>query len=217
MKMNQRGFGFPQIALMIVIAAIIGGTGYYVLKTNNDTKKILDNTTKLNESIATDKAIVKAADPTKDWKAYSNAAGKFSLKYPSTWVTATNPSLCGPELFLVGADAKSVGTCASESTGQMYVTSTTETLTDNGELNATSYPDMKTEAVTVTGVVGKRQTGTYKASGDGPGPVDGAKTVQYIFHTNGRTYTAVYNINSSFPDVLKDFDLMITKTLKFEP
>lgn len=41
MKLNQKGFAMIEAALIIVIAAIIGGTGYYVYHTNQQTDKTL--------------------------------------------------------------------------------------------------------------------------------------------------------------------------------
>jgi hypothetical protein len=34
--------------------------------------------------------------------------------------------------------------------------------------------------------------------------------------SGGREYIAGYNIGVNYPDVLKDFDMMITKTLTFD-
>jgi hypothetical protein len=44
---------------------------------------------------------------------------------------------------------------------------------------------------------------------------DLTKVVIYSFYANGRTYIAQYNQRIDDPDILPDFDLMITKTLKF--
>jgi hypothetical protein len=85
------------------------------------------------------------------------------------------------------------------------------------QLDQASYPDVKTENVTVGGAEGIKQSGTFKAAPDavGPGPADDEKTVVYIFYTNNRTYRASYNVNSTYPDVLNNFNILVTKTFKF--
>jgi hypothetical protein len=44
---------------------------------------------------------------------------------------------------------------------------------------------------------------------------NGAKVVVYYFYAHGKTYVAQYTQESGHPDVLRDFDLMVTRTLKF--
>lgn len=217
MKLNQKGFGVVQALLLLTLVTVIGGTGYFVYKTNSNTKTILDGTSKVVDSTAKDATNTVLVDLTKDWVAYTNTAAKFSLKYPSTWVLPAKTEICSADLFMVGGDAKSVGTCASENIGQMYVTSSLKSVSSDSELKDTNYTDLKTEVVTANGVTGKRQSGTYKLTNDiGFGPEAGDKRVQYLFVSGGREYIAGYNIKASYPDVLKDFDLMITKTLTFD-
>jgi hypothetical protein len=48
-----------------------------------------------------------------------------------------------------------------------------------------------------------------------PGLPDGTKVVIYLFYAHGRTYVVRYGQRIGEPDILRDFDLMITKTLKF--
>ncbi len=71
--------------------------------------------------------------------------------------------------------------------------------------------------VLVYGANGHRAEGLAKnqASIDGPGGYpDGTKVVIYSFFTKGRTYTLQYVQKAGYPDVLTDFDLMVTKTFK---
>lgn len=73
--------------------------------------------------------------------------------------------------------------------------------------------------MTVDNIEGTRETGAAMGHMDEkfavPGLPDGTKVVVYSFHAHGRTYVAQYTQRSSYPDVLRDFDLMVTKTLKF--
>jgi hypothetical protein len=124
----------------------------------------------------------------------------------------------GSALFLA-ANTSSLARCNSDSGGQMLVASYKGNILSSQELSSKYYPDLVTEAITLNGVTGKKQTGTFKSpSGEvGIGPADGDKTVMYTFYTNGRTYYASDSIKASYPDVLSDFNLMITNTLKFTP
>jgi Tfp pilus assembly major pilin PilA len=47
---NQKGFAVLETLLILVIIAIIGGTGYFVWHSRNQTNNSLDNTTKVNQT-----------------------------------------------------------------------------------------------------------------------------------------------------------------------
>lgn len=215
---NHKGFTLIEGLLIVLIVGMLAGVGYYVYNTKKTSDKSLDSASSTEITAAGKRADSGAEDPTKDWKAYSNKEGVYSLKHPASWVQAPNATMCSEGLLLIGANAASVGTCASENGGQMQVSSMAGDLRSQYELKAANYTDLKTEDVTVAGVVGKKQSGTYKASPDaeGMGPSTGEKVVTYFFYTNGKTYQANYWIKDSYPDALADFNTMVTKTLKFE-
>lgn len=157
------------------------------------------------------------ADPTANWIAYASSDSKVSLKYPKTWVTATHPELCSTGVLLLGSDSNSVGKCGSEDFGQVSVTWQPAHATC-GDLSSDNTTVNAKENVTVSGVSGLKQTTTVKAGGEpqlGNPPV-GAKSVNYCFNTGGYTYVANYTKLSTYPDALTDFNLMVTKTLKFD-
>lgn len=218
---SQRGFGLLEGLLIIVIIGLIAGAGWYVWDSKKNADKSLTNAS-ISDSVTAD---LQPGDKqsienlTKDWKAYSSQEGQYSFKHPASWVYAPNADVCAEGLVLLGANASAVGTCASENGGQMLVSSQNGDLRSQYELKSSNYPDLKAENVTVDGVAGKKQSGTFKAdpNAEGSGPADGDKVVAYIFYANGRTYQANYWIKTSFPDVLKDFETMVTKTLKFQP
>lgn len=214
---NYKGFALLEGLLILLIIGMLAGVGYYVYDAKKNSENSLDNASKTELTAAGKKTV--AEDPTKDWKAYSNKDGQFSLKHPASWVQASSPELCSEGLLLIAANAASVGTCASEDGGQMQISSQAGDLRSEYQLKSANYPDLKTESVTVAGVAGEKQSGTYKADegAEGPGPSTGEKKVTYIFYTNSRTYQASYWIKDSYPDVLADFNTMVTKTLKFQP
>ena len=215
-KLNQLGYSAVEVILIVIALGIVGGTGFYVYKANKEDVKITDSSIQ-KEGGSAKKA--EEADPTKDWKSYSSKPGKYSLKYPPTWVTAEHPELCSEGILLLGADKNSVGVCASESFGQIAIYANKGDVRAEMELRSANYPDLKTQEVIVDGVKGKKQAGTYKKTGEGFGPEDGDYQIVYTFFANGMTYQATYSsgVSTKYPDVKKDFELMVEKTLKFTP
>lgn len=220
---KQQGFSALMLVLILIVLGLIGFTGWYVWdskkKTDDSYKSASDSSqsipsTQKKESVSE----ITTADPTSEWVAYSNTAGEFSLKHPKNWVRAESPELCNPDIFLVGADSKSVGRCASEGFGQMSVFSTDgDQKSSNSLKNIDGYGQFSESKATAAGVEGVRQTAVATGEVTGPGvPPKGTQEVKYIFYTNGKTYVATYVQQSGFPDALSDFDLMITKTLQFK-
>ena len=219
---NQRGFAIIQLLLLLLIIGLIGGTGWYVWKASDKSGDSYDKSA--NSQTDPQKSEKKdspktAADPTTDWVTYKNTPGIFALKHPQTWATASAPELCSEQLVLFGGNSASVGKCASEDGGQMSVSSAAGNQDDEYALSAEFYTGISTEVLAVDGIQGSRVIGTAQGqtAGEGPGGLpDGTKVVRYIFVANtDRTYIATYVQKSGYPDVLADFDTMITKTLKF--
>lgn len=214
---NIKGFTMIEGLLILVIVGILGGIGWYVWDTRNKTSDTLANADSANSSAI--KYVKNEKDPTADWVSYSNTEGSFSLKHPRTWVKASNLELCNPGLLLIGANADSVGRCASESFGQMSVASVAGDSSKEAELKDGYTKIVRTSARAngVTGVVMSAEASGQVENefGIGGGLPAGTKVNTYIFYANGRTYTATYIKLSSYPDALSDFNLMVTKTLKF--
>lgn len=219
-KLNHLGFSGLSAILLVVVALLIGGTGWYVWKTNNKSDDTSSQTT-TSAPESSEKSEAKSTAPisTDDWATYSNAAGVFRLKHPKSWAEASRPELCTEGLALFGANSDSVGVCASENGGQMMVYSLEGNRDDELILTDDYYSDIKTTLAEVDGIQGSRKEGTAKGqmSDEGPGGLpDGTKVVQYVFVANNdRTYMAQYVQGSGYPDVLAEFDVMVTKTLKF--
>lgn len=212
MKNQQKGFGLLGIILIILILAIIGFAGWYLWK-KQDNKSSKNTNTSQKDDKSSDKKPAKT-DPTDDWATYSNTPGDFSFKHPKSWIFAEHPEWCTETLVLFAASASAVGKCATESFGQMVVMST------EGDVRAESglgegFESVVQITVNASDVEGTKQTGTSTSS-DGVGalPVDSVVT-QYVFFTNGRTYTARYVQTPDYPNALSDFNTLVTKTLKF--
>jgi hypothetical protein len=75
------------------------------------------------------------------------------------------------------------------------------------------------QKVMVDDIEGAREAGTVRQDNneldiEHPLP-DRTKVVIYLFYAHGRTYVAQRQQRVDDPDVLRYFDLMVTKTLKF--
>lgn len=207
---NEKGFGLIETLLVIIALALVVFVGYYIYQNQQDSKE----EAVMPKSVSA-KTVESETDPTEDWKTYTSTAGKYTLKYPSTWVTASNPDLCDEKMFLLGPTEDSVGRCASDGGGEMMFYSYTVESGPQG-LQDEYYENIETKVVTVDGVKGQRQSGTVKNDTEGIGPEKGTKEIVYTFKKNGQIYTAQYTQNTNYPDVQKEFDLIVTKTLKFD-
>jgi hypothetical protein len=214
LQKNQKGFTLVEGLLVVIALALVVGVGFYVMNANKDKKD--DTVTSTSQTVKKTKP---AVDPTLDWTSYSSPLGKFSLKYPKSWATATNPDLCTNTtetgIFMLGADSSSVGKCASEGFGQMTITWRTDRQIC-GDLNSDTTTQDSKQTVTVGGQSATKIETTAKAPGMGLGAdPEGTKSVQYCVVANDATYIANYTQLSSYPDALNDFNTMVTKTLKF--
>jgi hypothetical protein len=222
---NQTGFSLAGLLLILVAVGTIGGAGCNAHKAQQGAGKSSDNASSASESgakqIDQQKSQPAEIDETANWTPYISAEGKFSLRHPKNWARPTEPELCTPGLFMAGADAKSVGQCASDNFGQIYVSSTEGWRLNEHKLTTGNYPyqNITSRKASVDNIEGWRETGTAMGQTDEkfemPGLPDGAKVVVYSFYAHGRTYAAQYTQRIGDPDVLRDFDLMVTKTLKF--
>lgn len=221
MKINKRGFGTIEAILIVVIIAAISGTGWFVYNAKKKTNDTLNKTAQLQSDAQ--KSVHTSADPTANWTAYTSEKGKFSVKYPPTWVQPAHKEACGDGLLdrslYLGPDNNSVLRCGSEFFGQIGIDSQTgDKHTDNPF--SSGYKDTVVKNVTVDGVSGTRTSAVAQGQGEGLGAYfDGTIVVRYVFVANGNTYVATYvqapagKVPST--DVLTDFDLMVTSTLKF--
>lgn len=219
-KINQKGVAPLEIVLLLVVVAIIGGIGWYVYQAkqkNNQVNNSAANAgdiTKYAKKKSTPKPAPPPPDPMANWTAYSSQADQLSFKYPNTWVK----SVCDSGIILLGGNQASVGACNSDSLGQVNISSVAGDVRANDELTQADYPDLVTEVSTVNGVTGKKQTGTFKANGQPAlGPATGDKIVKYTFFTNNKTYVLSDNIKAPYPDVLSDFNMLVTMSFKFQP
>lgn len=203
LKTVQRGFSTIELLVVLVVVGALGFTGWYVWNAQTASK---------TQPIPT-----KATDPYAGWNTYSDANGHYSLRYPKSWVRAAHPELCSAEILLIAPTTASVGRCASESAGEVYVQWAAQDPAMCPDFTSADYTSITKDSVTVSGVRGVKQSGVAKAGNNlGFAGIDaGTVLVQYCFTTRGKTYTANYMQLPSYPDALTEFNTIITKTLRF--
>src|SRR5690349_3520452 len=88
MHSNQKGFGALQTVLLLLIVAIIGGTGVYVYKSQKDTNKSLDNTSQnlTNLSKSDNKSDLPLDQNEEDaWLLFEASDKAYSVRIPDGW------------------------------------------------------------------------------------------------------------------------------------
>lgn len=217
-KRKQTGFSSVKLLVVVGVIMVIGMIAtiiYAVTQKKTEEPKPTDQASQTFSPDAVESL-------TADWVTYVNDAGKYSLKYPNSWVVPPNRENCSPELFLVASNRIVLGQCASSFMGQMYVTSVAGDKSADYVMKDEAYSEIKSENLTVDGQGGSRQSGTSKGTGSGEMEIvaEGVEVVLYTFYVppQSRTYIARYEKRQKprYPDVLSNFDLMIKNTLKFK-
>lgn len=73
--------------LILIAAVIIGATGWYVMRSNDNANKSLDDAQKVQANAEDNKQ-----DTYKDWQSYSWEGQGVSFKYPAGWLVGQNGS-----------------------------------------------------------------------------------------------------------------------------
>lgn len=216
---SQKGIAHLGLILLVVVALLALG-GWYVWKQTSKKDNASGSTSQSTDKSSSDekKTEKKKADTTSDWVTYSNAEGAFSFKHPSKWVFAANPENCSDGLVLFAPTTDTLGKCATEFGGQMQVSSADGDVRDVYKFKEPYYKDVTDESVTVQDVEGNKYSTTVMGMEDevviGSMP-DNTRLVRYVFFVNEKTYIASYVQEPEYPDVLSDFNLLVTKTFKF--
>lgn len=222
MKNNEQGFSALEIILIVVIVAMVGGVSWFVWNSKNKTNATYNNSTNATTSVKPAKGTATKTsptplDPTSSWTPYGDTSNKLSLRYPTTWVKATHPELCSAGILLLGPTAQSVGACGSGNVGEVEIVAQEgDQRTTNGGFSTPDYSDIQSSTVNVDSVGGKKYSATLVQPSLGADMAPGTKMVAYEFYSNGKTYDFSYRQAPTYPDALSDFDLLVTKTVKFQ-
>lgn len=209
---------FSLLALIVLAAVGYGVYSWQHKKVSDaDTKvsslqsqlsSLQDQVNKLSQatkSLSTSNASsTQSSDPTAAWTSFTSADGKFSLKYPSSWVLAA-ANCTGPNSFGVGPTSSSAGSCnangVGDNTPQITVVDTEHPC---GELSS-SITD-----VSVDGGSGYVSSATAS---------DGTKSTEYCIKSPSNQdleYEVTYTQSPGYSDVSSDFTTIVTKTLTFK-
>ncbi|HSW80082.1 MAG TPA: hypothetical protein VLG47_04885 [Candidatus Saccharimonadales bacterium] len=204
-KSNQNGFSVIEGILLIVILALIVGTGWYVWHVQQNTKKISEETAKQSQPTKRSYTPSYAKNSETGMTHYHNALGKFTFDYPSNWISmAQNDHNCQHKenrYVGVGPNSKSVENCGGGpklSVSQVTVvsvkgdnTQSTAVVFLNGQQSG--WTKLQQSAITVDGVKGMQYSGTAKGQTffEDEYP-DGSNVKMDVFYTNGNTYIAQY-------------------------
>lgn len=210
---SQRGA--IDLILIAVVAVLAIGLGGYVRYQQIQAQKTYDaaksgvTVNKKGKSVTVKEG--PAFDPTSSWTAYTSASGKFSLKYPRTWIKAT----CGGDSPLyLGPVKGSVAVCNSDYGGQIGVMSGDGVNQD--AFTAPNYEAITSDSVVIDGGTGIRMSAV--AAKNMSFDNKGTKHITYMVKKSGRSIYAYYIFdptNKNMQDVSSDFDTMIQKTLKY--
>jgi hypothetical protein len=210
---NQKGFISMEVFLIIVVLVLVGGTGYFVYQATKKTNDTFSAAAKAADSSPETKNMKQKSDLTSNWTAYQGS--RLSFRYPSGWIKTA----CEADNVMLGPNEISSGNCNSDKTPEIAVYTAEGDKRADYHLETNYYPDLKKETVTVNGVTGYKESGTFTTPAGQQeliGPGDGGKQERYVFYSNGVTYIAHYGQSSGFTDELTNFDLLVTKTLSFK-
>jgi hypothetical protein len=204
MKYLRSQAGFAQVLLVALVLVAIAAAGYFAYQAKKSSNKEVARPT---PTVSSSPTPTSTPEVTADWTAYTSADGRFSLKYPKTWVTGDCNGAEAITFFL--ATVKSdLGHCNSDSVGQMEVMSVA------GDKLAESKGDKSWVRITIGGTDGyvSRQTDVGYVNPD----YKLAVVKEYLFTKNGRTFEIYYmqDTHLGYPDAEKDFTTMAEKTLK---
>jgi len=204
---DQRGFGTFEVILIVLTLAGIGFVGYYTIQSRQEATN--------SAKVASSEPSIKP-DPMAGWKTYESKAGKYTLKHPPMWYEDLCDNSSDDLNLYLGPTKESRVICNSEHGSQVMITSTAAVPTESEQTLGDEYTDKTAEKIKVDGINGERTSGKFKEAIFGL-PA-GTLVVRYFFLAPGRSYIASYVQAPSGDyniDNLKEFDLMVQKSLTF--
>jgi hypothetical protein len=225
---NPKSLNLVEALLILAVTIIIGNVGCSRPEAGKSQGAASEASHIAGKQPPRQKVLPEKTDETADWITYVSPKGGFSLRHPRSWAVGPQQSqYCGNAefSFTAGADADLVADCGTEYIGQIYLTSEEGNQLGKNKIETDKefYRNLSSRKVMVDNIEGTRESGTAMGQSSDKfeeknvllGLPDGTKVVVYSFYVHGRTYVAEYNHRIGEPDILRDFDLMITKTLKF--
>jgi cytoskeletal protein RodZ len=85
---HESGFGVVELALIVVIIAVLGAGGWLVYKNQKKATPPATSTTTTN---TTTEPTTNTPDPTANWKKVDSIGGAYSIKVPDGWELTNYP------------------------------------------------------------------------------------------------------------------------------
>lgn len=215
---NQKGLGLVQVLLLLVIVGLIGGTGFYVYKSQKETNKSLDSAKSTIDDLSQQDQqgdTEQAATEEETWLLFEPDDKAYSVRIPDGWQTIS----LNNNLYILNAD-KMVYTKDTKAT--------VEKLTDGGWdgpsrlaiYNPGSYYDQivreGTRVGTITtnhGLVAHKYVYKQEAEPEGIGYQKGDTGYNYYFEADGRYIQIAHTVSIGQTDQHELIERMI-KTLQ---
>lgn len=97
-KPKQSGFSIIEVLLVVLVVAVLAGSGIVVYQRHKSTSAKNSAATTPNQTTAQSQNTVAQSAPTnpyEGWKTFTSDADHFSIKYPPTWVLDTKNDQAG--------------------------------------------------------------------------------------------------------------------------
>lgn len=198
---NQRGFGAIQLVLLFIIVGLIGGTGYYVYKAQQNTNKSLDSTNKNLQTLSEDKSATSAKEED-SWLLYEPSDKAFSVRIPDGW-----EGVALYDNLYVRDSAKMVYTKGTKAKVEIM----NEGGWDGASPFGLYYPKQNSDQIvregieqtplkTVSGLTVHKFIYNQEADPDGIGYQKGSKVYNYYFDAEGKHIQISHVVNPGDTD-----------------
>src|SRR5690348_16917946 len=92
----EKGFTVIETILVLVIIAILGGTGWFVYNAHKNANKTLDQASQVaNSSVSASKKATKPVNNTANWLQWTAPDKSFQMKIPDGWNLNQNSETTG--------------------------------------------------------------------------------------------------------------------------
>lgn len=201
---NQTGFGAVQLLLFVILIGLIGGSGYYVYKVQQNTNKSLDSANKTLEELA-EKKQDQPETSTKEedsWFLYEPSDKAFSVRIPDGWqgiALYDNLFVRDPAKMIYAKGTKAQvevleegGWDGASPFGLYYPKQNADQIVREG----TEQTSLKTDR----GLTVHKFIYTQESEPDGIGYQKGAKVYNYYFDADGKYIQVSHVVNPGETD-----------------
>lgn len=208
-KNNQTGFGTLEIALVVIVLALLGAGGWVVYKHHQKTPPPSTSTA----TTKTTNPTPAATDPTENWKKVDSIGDAYSIKVPDGWELTNYPgnTLNGDGLTFSAGTPAAIIVGNNPYAGDQRKFNVSFTDKQYAAPQWQSPSQFGTEVATdfsIGSLKGKKYSIEYTQPVTGV--TKGDKIYQYVFNlSNGKQLNIVYMQNAGDADSLKTVEQAI--------